>query len=64
MVRFIIRSCVIDTNKEWCNKKQGKLQEGIWLKKLKSYKIKFPKKYTELQRRLKNKLPAIINKKL
>ena len=49
--------------KEWCNKKQGKLQEGIWLKKLNSYKVKFPKKYNELQRRLKNRLPATVDQK-
>ena len=42
---------------------QGKLQEGIWLKKLNSYKVKFPKKYNELQRRLKNRLPATVDQK-
>ncbi len=50
--------------KAWCNKAQGKLLENNWLKKVKSYKNKFPKKYNELQRRLKNKLPTIVDKKL
>ncbi len=50
--------------KEWDAKKSGDMLEKQWTKKLNSYKKSFPKLYSELQRRLNNKLPITLNKKI
>ena len=50
--------------KEWDYQDKGKLLELAWNKKLATYKIKYPKLYSELQRRLKNKLPAQVDKNI
>jgi len=50
--------------KEWDYKDKGRLLESAWNKKLGIYKGKYPKLHSELQRRLKNKLPAQVNKNI
>ena len=50
--------------KEWDYQDKGKLLELAWNKKLATYKIKYPKLYSELQRRLKNKLPTQVDKNI
>jgi transketolase len=50
--------------KEWDYKDKGRLLESAWNKKLGIYKGKYPKLHGELQRRLKNKLPAQVNKNI
>ena len=50
--------------KEWDYKNKGRLLESAWNKKLGIYKGKYPKLHSELQRRLKNKLPAQVNKNI
>ena len=50
--------------KEWDYKDKGRLLESAWNKKLGIYKDKYPKLHSELQRRLKNKLPAQVNKNI
>jgi transketolase len=50
--------------KEWDYKDKGRLVESAWNKKLGIYKGKYPKLHGELQRRLKNKLPAQVNKNI
>ena len=50
--------------KEWDYRDKGKLLESAWNKKLGVYKSKHPKLHSELQRRLKNKLPAQVNKNI
>ena len=50
--------------KEWDYKDKGRLLESAWNKKLGIYKSKYPKLHSELQRRLKNKLPAQVNKNI
>jgi len=50
--------------KEWDYKDKGRLLESAWNKKLSIYKGKYPKLHSELQRRLKNKLPAQVNKNI
>ena len=50
--------------KEWDYRDKGRLLESAWNKKLDVYKSKHPKLHSELQRRLKNKLPAQVNKNI
>jgi transketolase len=50
--------------KEWDYKDKGRLLESAWNKKLGIYKSKYPKLHSELQRRLKNKLPAQVDKNI
>ena len=50
--------------KEWDYQDKGKLLELAWNKKLTTYKSKYPKLYSELQRRLKNKLPTQVDKNI
>ena len=49
---------------EWDATVFGKNLEKSWNKELVSYKKSYPKLYAELQRRLKNKLPSILTKKI
>ena len=49
---------------EWDYREKGRLLESAWNKKLSIYKSKYPKLHSELQRRLKNKLPAQVNKNI
>lgn len=49
---------------EWDYREKGRLLESAWNKKLGIYKSKYPKLHSELQRRLKNKLPAQVNKNI
>jgi transketolase len=50
--------------KEWSAIKSGSTLETKWNKSLKSYKKLHPKLYSELQRRLDNKLPPNLTKKI
>jgi transketolase len=50
--------------KEWSAIKSGSTLEAKWNKSLKSYKKLHPKLYSELQRRLDNKLPPSLTKKI
>ena len=50
--------------KEWSAIKSGSTLETKWNKSLKSYKKLHPKLYSELQRRLDNKLPSSLTKKI
>ena len=50
--------------KEWSAIKSGATLETKWNKSLKSYKKLHPKLYSELQRRLDNKLPPNLTKKI
>ena len=50
--------------KEWSAIKSGSTLETKWNKRLKSYKKLHPKLYSELQRRLDNKLPSSLTKKI
>ena len=50
--------------KEWSAIKSGSTLEAKWNKSLKSYKKLHPKLYSELQRRLDNKLPSSLTKKI
>ena len=50
--------------KEWSAIKSGATLETKWNKSLKSYKKLHPKLYSELQRRLDNKLPPSLTKKI
>ena len=50
--------------KEWDYKNKGRLLESAWNKKLGIYKGKYPKLHSELQRRLKNKLPTQVGKNI
>jgi transketolase len=50
--------------KEWDYKDKGRLLESAWNKKLGIYKSKYPKLHSELQRRLKNKLPTQVGKNI
>ncbi len=50
--------------KEWSAIKSGSILETKWNKSLKSYKKLHPKLYSELQRRLDNKLPPNLTKKI
>jgi transketolase len=50
--------------KEWDYRDKGRLLESEWNKKLGTYKSKYPKLHSELQRRLKNKLPAQVDKNI
>ena len=50
--------------KEWSAIKSGSILETKWNKSLKSYKKLHPKLYSELQRRLDNKLPSSLTKKI
>ena len=50
--------------KEWSAIKSGSTLETKWNKSLKSYKKLHPKLYSELQRRLDNKLPPSLTKKI
>ena len=50
--------------KEWDYKDKGRLLESARNKKLGIYKDKYPKLHSELQRRLKNKLPTQVGKNI
>ncbi len=49
---------------EWDAKKFGMSLEKKWIEKFKSYKLAYPKFYSELNRRLKNTLPSNLSKKI
>ena len=49
---------------EWDAKKFGMSLEKKWIEKFKSYKMAYPKLYSELNRRLKNTLPSNLSKKI